>query len=111
MNKTLKISLYVAGGISTILLANEVTKLVNSGVGFLTSDKQMGKFVGMSEFALNDPYTKEDIEDFLTFWEGLGKGYKKGWYKAVWSSEKGKPQEFFFNDEGKKFRTKGGKSA
>jgi|694.fasta_scaffold11311_24 hypothetical protein len=111
MNKALKISLYVAGGVSAVILANEVTKMVNSGKGFFTSDKQMAKFVGMSKFALNEPYTEEELPKFFEFWEGLGKAYRLAWYKAVWNSEKGKPQIYFYNTEGKRFLTKGGKAA
>jgi hypothetical protein len=111
MNKTLKISLYVAGGVSAVLLANQVYKRLNSGKGLFTTDKQMAKFVGMSKFALNDPYTKEEIEDFYKFWDSLAKDYKLAWYKAVWSSENGKPQQYFYNSQGKKYNTKGGRSA
>jgi len=111
MNKALKISIYVAGSVSTVLLANQLTKLLNSGKGFLTTDKQMGTYVGMSKFGRNKPYTKENIGEFLEWWETVGKGYKIPWYKAVWKSEHGKPQEFFYNSEGKKFNTLGGSAA
>jgi len=111
MNKALKISLYVAGGISAVILANVVIKRLNSGKGFFTSDKQMAKLVGMSKFALNDPYTEEELPNFYKFWDGLDKEYKIAWYKAVWKSENGKPQETFSIKSGKKFKTKGGRAA
>jgi hypothetical protein len=54
--------------------------------------------------------TEEELTNFFNFWDGLDKEYKIAWYKAVWKSENGKPQETFSIKSGKKFKTKGGKA-
>lgn len=110
MKKALQISAYVVGGLSLVVLANQIRKNKNSGVGFLTSMRKMGRVVGMSKYGLNEPYTKENINDFLKFWDGLGKDYRTEWYKAVWESENGNSTPTF-KVGNKKFKTKGGRTA
>lgn len=110
MRKALEISAYVIGGLSLIVLANQIRKTKNSGVGFLTSSRRMGIRVGKSDKGLNKPYTDENIKEWLEFWKELGKEYKTNWYKAVWESENGNDTPFFYAGN-KKFKTKGGKAA
>lgn len=110
MNKTLKISLYVSGGVVGVILLNALVKRMNNGIGFFTTDKKMGKFVGTSSEGMNVPYTKEEVDDFLETWTSWGKGYRKAYYKAVWRSEHGKPTPYFYVDK-VRHATKGGKRA
>ena len=110
MRKALEISAYVIGGLSIVVLANQIRKTKNSGVGFLTSTRRMGIRVGKSDKALNEPYTDENIKQFLDFWKGLDKEYKINWYKAVWESENGNDTPFFYVGS-KKLKTKGGRAA
>jgi len=53
MKKALEISAYVVGGLSLVVLANQIRKTKNSGVGFLTSSRRMGIRVGKSDKGLN----------------------------------------------------------
>lgn len=110
MRKALEISAYAIGGLSLIVLANQIRKTKNSGVGFLTSSRRMGIRVGKSDKGLNQPYTDKNIKQFLDFWKGLDKEYKTNWYKAVWESENGNDTPFFYVSN-KKFKTKGGRIA
>ena len=96
MRKALEISAYTVGVLSIIVLANQIRKTKNSGVGFLTSSRRMGIRVGKSDKALNEPYTDKE--------------YKTNWYKAVWESENGNDTPFFYVSN-KKFKTKGGRTA
>ena len=110
MNKTLQISAYLLGGLSLVVLANQITKNRNSGKGFLTSTRRMAIRVGTSSAALNNPYTKENIDDFIEFYKNLGKEYRTNWYKAVWETENGNDTPFFYVGN-KKFKTKSGRTA
>jgi len=109
MKKEIQIAIYGIGALSLVALANQIVKNKNSGVGFFTSKKSMGKFVGMSNEALNVPYTKENIDNFLDFWNDLDKEFAKEWYKAVWETEKGNPTPTF-SIGGKTYNTKGGRA-
>lgn len=109
MNKALKISLVTLGAASFVVLASAVYKRLNNGVGILTSRKKMGRYVGMSTSGLNQPKTKENIDDWVeSFWLKSGESYTKEWYKAVWNTEHGKPQETFKVGT-EEFYTKGGR--
>lgn len=110
MNRTLKTSLYISGGVVGVILLNALVKQMNSGIGFFTTDKKMGKLVGMSSEGQNVPYTKDNIDDFLETWISWGKNYRRAYYKAVWRSEKGKPTPYFYVDK-VKHATKGGRRA
>lgn len=108
MDKALKISLYVAGGVATVLAANFVAKRLNSGIGFLTSKKYMGKYVAKSSEATDYPRdTKEEIKEWLEYWMDYGDDYTKAWYRAVWKSEHGDETPYFYVDN-KRHKTKGG---
>jgi hypothetical protein len=108
MNKALKISAYVLGGASIVVLSNQIVKYLNDGVGFLTTKRHMGKYVAKSNKGLNDPRdTKDEIKEWLDTWKGYGDDYTKAWYKAVWKSEHGKDTPYFFVDN-KRHKTKGG---
>lgn len=109
MNKTVKISIYVAGGVSAVIMAHEIYKRKNSGVGLFTTKEKMGKYVGMSSKGVRDVYTKDTIDSFLNTWKTFGDDYTKAWYQAVWQSENGKDTPYFFVD-GKRHITKGGRA-
>jgi aryl-phospho-beta-D-glucosidase BglC (GH1 family) len=110
MKKGLEITAYLLGGLSLVVLANQIVKVKSSGKGFLTTSRKMSKKVGTSSFALNEPYTKDNVAEFYDFWDSLGKEYRTSWYKAVWESENGNETPFFYVGT-KKFKTKGGRSA
>jgi hypothetical protein len=108
MNKTLEYALYGIGGLSVLLIGNQIYKRKNGGIGLFTTDKKMGTYVGLSDKGLNKPYTKDTVDDFVAgFWKGLGKDYKKQWFKAVYKSEIGEDTPTF-TLEGKTYWTKGG---
>lgn len=107
MNRTLEISIYVAGGVSAVVLAHEIYKRKNSGIGLFTTKESMGKYVATSSKGVRDVYSKDNIYDFLKSWMTFGNDYTKAWYQAVWKSENGKETPYFFVN-GKRHVTKGG---
>lgn len=109
MNKALKISIYVAGGASALVLAHHIYKRVNSGVGLFTTKEKMGKYVALSSKGVPDVYTQDNVNDFLKSWLTYGDEYTKEWYKAVWKSENGKETPYFYVGS-KRHVTKGGRA-
>jgi len=107
MNKALEITIYVAGGVSAVILGNQIYKRMNSGIGLLTTKEKMGKYVGMSSKGVRDVYTKDTIDSFLNAWKTYGDDYTKAWYMAVWDSEHGKETPYFYVGT-KRHITKGG---
>lgn len=107
MNQALKISAYVLGGATLVVVANQIYKRLNYGVGLLTTKEKMGKYVAQSSKGVPEVYTKDNMSSFLKFWNSAGDGYTKAWYQAVWKSEHGNETPYFYVGT-KRHLTKGG---
>lgn len=107
MSKAGEIVLYTASGLTAVVLLNQIVKYLNSGKGFLTTNKRMAKYA-LTKPSGNYRITNKDTwEQDFAWWNNETKEYRTNWYKAIWKAEHGKGKETFTAD-GKTWYTKGG---
>lgn len=107
MSKAADIALYTVSGFTAVVLLNQIVKYLNSGKGFLTTNKRMAKYALTKRSGNYRLTTKETWEEDFAWWNKESKEYRTNWYKAIWKAEHGKGTETFTAD-GKKWYTKGG---
>ena len=105
MKKGVEIALYTASGAVAIILTNQIVKYLNSGIGFLTTDRRMAKYAMTKPSGNVQPTTDAQWQEHYAWWKNTSKEYRKEWYKAVWRSEHGKPTPTYKAD-GKTWKTK-----
>lgn len=106
-SKAATISAYVGGSIVSVILLNAIVKQLNSGIGFLTTNRKMARICLTSPIATEEPTTKEEWQQHYAWWNKQSKEFRRNWYKAVWQTQHGKYQEYFTAD-GKKYWREGG---